>query len=222
LDRLGQLEAEAVIKGCGEGSSKKIGLIQGDQVNASSLYQYAGIMKVLAKHPDFKVVAKPDSNWDATTARNVATTMLQQNPDICGVIDFWDGDATGTAAAIREAGKEGKIFLVTTGGGEKVDCDNLQSGVFGAVVMTELQNQSRDINAIIKYLLQSKQPPGTWKTNIYTLEKATTKADLKPDTCWDRRRCKQCEVSCPSPRRPACRSPSPCCGREKERIFPRG
>ena len=81
-------------------------------------------MKVLEKHPDFKVVAKPDSNWDATTARNVATTMLQQNPDICGVIDFWDGDATGTAAAIREAGKEGKIFLVTTGGGEKVDCDN--------------------------------------------------------------------------------------------------
>ena len=184
-DRLGQLEAEAVIKGCGEGSSKKIGLVQGDQVNASSLYQYAGIMKVLAKHPDFKVVAKPDSNWDATTARNVATTMLQQNPDICGIIDFWDGDATGTAAAIREAGKEGKIFLVTTGGGEKVDCDNLQSGEFGAVVMTELQNQSRDINAIIKYLLQSEQPPGTSKTNIYTLEKATTKADLKPDTCWD-------------------------------------
>jgi ribose transport system substrate-binding protein len=184
-DRLGQLEAEAVIKGCGENSTKKIGLVQGDQVNASSLYQYAGIMKVLAKHPDFKVVAKPDSNWDATTARNVATTMLQQNPDICGIIDFWDGDATGTAAAIREAGKEGKVFLVTTGGGEKVDCDNLQSGVFGAVVMTELQNQSRDINAIIKYLLQSKQPPGTSKTNIYTLEKATTKADIKPDTCWD-------------------------------------
>ena len=24
------------------------------------------------------------------------TTMLQQNPDICGIIDFWDGDATGT------------------------------------------------------------------------------------------------------------------------------
>src|SRR5262245_3081981 len=182
-DRLGQLEAEAVIKGCGENSSKKIGLVQGDQVNASSLYQYAGIIKVLEKHPDFKVVAKPDSNWDATTARNVATTMLQQNPDICGIIDFWDGDATGTAAAIREAGKEGKVFLVTTGGGEKVDCDNLQSGVFGAVVMTELQNQSRDINAVIKYLLQSKQPPGTSKSNIYTLEKATTKADIKPDTC---------------------------------------
>ena len=41
------------------------------------------------------------------------------------------------------------------------------------------------MNAIIKFLLQSGQPAGTSKTYIYTLEKATTKADLKPDSCWD-------------------------------------
>ncbi len=184
-DRLGQLEAEAAVKACGDSSSKQIGLVQGDQVNSSSLYQYAGIMKVLDKHPDFKVVAKPDSNWDATTARNVTATMLQQNPDICAIIDFWDGDASGTSAAIRDAGKEGKLALVTTGGGEKVDCDKLESGEFTAVVTTELYKQSGDMNAIIKFLLQSGQPPGTSKTYIYTLEKAYTKVDIKPDTCWD-------------------------------------
>ncbi len=184
-DRLGQLEAEAAVKACGDKSSKHIGLVQGDQVNASSLYQYAGIVKVLAKYPDFKIVAKPDSNWDATNARNVATTMLQQNPDICAVIDFWDGDASGTAAAIRDAGKTDKIALVTTGGGEKVDCDKLTSGEYAAVVTTELHKQSGDMNAIIKFLLQSGQAPGTSKTYIYTLEKAYTKADIKADTCWD-------------------------------------
>ena len=185
-DKVGQLEAQAAIKGCGPTSSKKIGLVQGDQVNASSLYQYAGIMKILDKNPDFKVVAKPDSNWDATNSRNVTTTMLQQNPDICSIIDFWDGDATGASAAIRDAKLQDKVFLVTTGGGEKAaDCDNLDNGTYGAVVMTELHHQSGDINAIIKFLLQSGQPAGTSKTFIYTLEKATTKADLKPDTCWD-------------------------------------
>ena len=184
-NRLGQLEAEAAVKACGDNSSKQIGLVQGDQVNSSSLYQYAGIMKILAKYPDFKVVAKPDSNWDATTARNVTATMLQQNPGICSIIDFWDGNASGTSAAIRDAGKEGKIALVTTGGGEKVDCDKLQSGEFTAVVSTELHKQSGDMNAIIKFLLQSGQPPGTSKTYIYTLERAYTKADIKADTCWD-------------------------------------
>ena len=184
-DRLGQLEAEAAVKGCGENSSKKIGLVQGDAANASSIYQYNGIMKVLAKHPDYKVVAKPFSNWDPTTSRNVTTTMLQQNPDICAIIDFWDGDATGAAAAIHDAKLDGKVFLVTTGGGETVDCKALEDGTFGAVVMTDLANQSRDMNAVIKFLLQSGQPAGTSKTYIYTLEKATTKADLKPSTCWD-------------------------------------
>lgn len=184
-DRLGQLEAEAVIKGCGEGSSKKIGLVQGDQVNATSLYQYAGIMKVLAQHPEFQVVAQPDSNWDATTARNVTTTMLQQNPDICGIIDFWDGDATGTAAAIRDAGLADKVFLVTTGGGEKAACDALENGTYGAVVMTELPRETGDMVAMIKYLLQSGQPAGTASPYLYTLLHATTKADLRPETCWD-------------------------------------
>jgi ribose transport system substrate-binding protein len=184
--RLGQLEAEAVVKGCGDDSSKKIGLVQGDQANATSLYQYAGIMQVLDQHPDFEVVAKPDSNWDATTSRNVTTTMLQQHPEICGIIDFWDGDATGAAAAIRDAGLQDKVFLVTTGGGEKTaDCDMIDNGTYGAVVMTELARESGDMVAIIKYLLQSGQPPGTSSPYIYTLEKATTKANLRPDSCWD-------------------------------------
>src|SRR5499427_2960589 len=184
-DRLGQLEAEAVVKGCGENSTKKLGLVQGDAANASSIYQYNGIMKVLKQHPDFQVVAEPFSNWDPTTSRNVTTTMLQQHPDICGIVDFWDGDATGATAAIKDAKLDGKIFLVTTGGGEAVDCKALNDGTFGAVVMTEVHNQSRDMNAVIKFLLQSGQPPGTSKTYIYTLERATTKADIKPTTCWD-------------------------------------
>jgi ribose transport system substrate-binding protein len=184
-DRLGQLEAEAAVKGCGENSSKKIGLVQGDAANASSIYQYNGIMKVLKQHPDFKVVAEPFSNWDPTTTRTVTTTMLQQHPDICAIIDFWDGDATGATAAIKDAKLDGKVFLVTTGGGENVDCKSLEDGTFGAVVMTEVHNQSRDMNAVIKFLLQSGQAPGTSKTYIYTLERATTKADIKPTTCWD-------------------------------------
>lgn len=185
-DKVGQLEAEAVIKGCGPNSSKKIALIQGDQVNASSLLQYAGITKVLKNNPAFKVVAKPDSDWDATKSRNAATTILQQHPDICGIVDFWDGDASGSAAAIREAGKTNKVFLVTTGGGEQTaDCDKLKDGTYGAVVMTDLARQSSDIVAITKFLLQSGQAPGTSKAYIYTLEKASTKADLKPDSCWN-------------------------------------
>lgn len=185
-DRLGQMEAEAVVKGCGPNSSKKIGLVQGDQVNATSLYQYAGIMKVLDKNPDFKVVAKPDSNWDATTSRNVTVTMLQQNPDICGIIDFWDGDASGSSSAIRDAGKQDQIYLVTTGGGEETaTCANVANGTYDAVVSTELYNESEAMVAMIKYLLQSGQPPGTASPYIYSLMSTVTKENLNPRSCWN-------------------------------------
>lgn len=185
--KLGELEAEAVIKGCGPNSSKKIGVIQGDQVNASSLDQWAGVQAVLEKNPEFKVVGQPDSNWDPTTARNAATTLLQQNPDVCGIIDFWDATAQGTAAAIRDAGLKDKVFLVTTGGGEQIDCNLLEDGTFGAIVTSELVRQSHDVVTAIKLLLQGNEKPGDKARYLYTLERARTKADLAPGVCWSQK-----------------------------------
>lgn len=183
---LGALEAGAAVKACGDGTSKKIGLVQGDEVNATSLYQYEGIMKVLEQHKDISVVAKPVSNWDPTTSRTVTATMLQQTPDLCAIIDFWDGDATGAAAAIRDAGLQGKVKLITTGGGEKTaDCDMLSNGTYDAVVMTELPKEAGDMVAMIKYLLQSGMKPGSYTAHLYTLEQATTKDTMRPDSCWD-------------------------------------
>jgi len=182
----GRLEALEAMKACGENSSKEIGLVQGNQTNATSLYQYDGIMEVLNKHPDYKVVAKPDSNWDATTSRNVTATMLQQHPNICAIIDFWAGDATGAAAAIRDAGKKGKVALIVNSGGEqKAACDRVKSGDFHAVVMNNVAHESTIMVAIIKYLLQSNQPPGTSHPYIYSMLQTVTKEDLKCDTCWN-------------------------------------
>ncbi len=183
---MGQLEAKEAMRACGDNSSKEIGLVQGDQTNATSLYQYAGIMEVLNKNKDFKVVAKPDSNWDATTSRNVTTTMLQQHPNICAIIDFWDGDATGAAAAIRDAGKKGKVHLIANGGGEQsADCDMIKSGGYGAVVSTSVVRESYDMLALMKFLLQSGQPAGTSSTFIYTVPETINKETMTSDSCWD-------------------------------------
>ena len=102
--------------------------------------------------------------------------MLQQHPEVCAIIDFWDGDATGAAAAIRDAGMQDKVFLVTTGGGEKTaDCEMIGNGTYSAVVMTELAQESTNMVTMIKYLLQSGQPAGTASAYIYTLLKSTTR-----------------------------------------------
>lgn len=182
--RLGELETQAVIDHCGPGSSKKLGVVQGDQVNASSLDQWAGVQAVLARNPGWTVAGTADSNWDPTTARNAAATILQQNPDICGIVDFWDATAQGTASAIRDAGLQDKVFLVTTGGGESIDCKLVEDGTFGAIVTSELPRQSQDVVTAIKLLLQGGGKPGASASYLYTHEVARTKAELTPSTCW--------------------------------------
>ncbi len=181
---LGELEATAALGFCGAGTSGKIGLIQGEQVNASSIDQYNGIMNVIDAHDHVEVVAKPYSGWDATKAQAVTTTMVQQHPDLCAIIDFWDGTAAGTAAALRAAGKTGEIALITTGGGEESACKALNEGVIDAIVSTEVPKQSQAVNATIKMLLQSGLPAGTLQTFLYTHEVITTREDIYPGHCW--------------------------------------
>ena len=93
-----------------------------------SYYQVQGVNRVLAQHPEIKVVSSQAADWDASKARAITETVLQQNPDLCGIIDVWDGQGVGTGAAIEQAGKKGKVYFVTSGGGAKSMCDDLADG----------------------------------------------------------------------------------------------
>jgi ABC-type sugar transport system substrate-binding protein len=146
---LGETAANELVKACGagKGPSTKVAIIQGALTAAASIYQIKGIENVLSQHPEIKVVSNQAADWDASKARAVAQTVMQQNPDLCGIIGFWDGQDTGTAAAIREAGKTGKVFLITSGGGAKSACDNIESGAFSADISYDVPGQGRDPHA---------------------------------------------------------------------------
>lgn len=181
---VGEAEANALVKRCGAGTSGKVAIVQGVLTAATSAYQIKPVLDVFAKNPNIKVVSNQAADWDATKARTLTATVLKQHPDLCGVVSFWDGMALGSAAAIREAGKTGKVALVTNGGGEQMACDNLKSGGFDEYVSFDVPGQARDLNSMIKILFQEKKPAGTNKVSLYTPNKILTQAMLKPDSCW--------------------------------------
>ena len=115
---IGERDTEAVVKAC-EGKSNKIAIIQGALSAAASAYTLKGVENVLAKHPDIKVVSSQAADWDASKAKAITQTVLKQNPDLCGIVGFWDGMDIGTAAAVKEAGLTGKVFVATSGGGSR-------------------------------------------------------------------------------------------------------
>jgi ABC-type sugar transport system substrate-binding protein len=83
--------AEDVVKQCGTGSGKsgEVQIVQGELTAAASVDQVAGVMDVLNKDKAIKVVSNQAANWDANTAGNITTTVIQQHPDLCASIGFW-------------------------------------------------------------------------------------------------------------------------------------
>ena len=106
---IGERDADAVVKAC-QGKSNKIAIIQGALSAAASAYTLRGVENVLAKHPEIKVVSSQAADWDAAKAKAITQTVLKQNPDLCGIVGFWDGMDIGTAAAVKEAGLTGKVY----------------------------------------------------------------------------------------------------------------
>ena len=188
---IGERDTEAVVKAC-QGKSNKIAVIQGALSAAASAYTLKGVENVLAKHPEIKVVSSQAADWDAAKAKAIAQTVLKQNPDLCGIVGFWDGMDIGTAAAIKEAGLTGKVFLATSGGGEqKGSCDLVKSGAIDLDLSYDVPTQGTDMVAMIKWLLSSGMKPGEAKGSIYTTLIPITKENAGIDgTCWKLERVK--------------------------------
>ncbi|MBV8488653.1 MAG: sugar ABC transporter substrate-binding protein [Planctomycetaceae bacterium] len=183
---IGAKDAEAVVKAC-QGKSNKIAVVQGALSAAASAYTLKGVENVLAQHPEIKVVSSQAADWDAAKAKAITQTVLKQNPDLCGIVGFWDGMDIGTAAAIKEAGLTGKVFLATSGGGERRGaCEPVKSGAFDLDLSYDVPTQAAQMAALIKYLLSSGVKPGSVKGSSYTTLIPITKENAGSETaCWN-------------------------------------
>jgi ribose transport system substrate-binding protein len=183
---VGEKDIEAVVTAC-QGKSNKIAIVQGALSAAASAYTLKGVENVLAKHPEIKVVSSQAADWDAAKAKAITQTVLKQNPDLCGIVGFWDGMDIGTAAAVKEAGLTGKVFVATSGGGErKGACEQVKSGAFDLDLSYDVPTQAAQMGALIKYLLSSGVKPGSVKGSSYTTLIPITKANADTETaCWN-------------------------------------
>ena len=182
---IGEKATNAVVQAC-KGKSNKIAIVQGALSAAASAYTLKGVENVLAKNPDIKVVSSQAADWDAAKAKGITQTVLKQHPDLCGIVGFWDGMDSGTAAAIKEAGLTGKVFLATSGGGEqKGACDAVKAGSYDLDLSYDVPTQASNMASSIKWLLQNKGKTGTAKGSIYTTIIPITKTNASIEgTCW--------------------------------------
>jgi len=182
---IGEKAATAVVDAC-KGKSNKVAIVQGALSAAASAYTLKGVENVFEKNSQIKVVSSQAADWDAAKAKGITQTVLKQNPDLCGIVGFWDGMDSGTAAAIKEAGLTGKVFLATSGGGEqKGACDQVKNGSYDLNLSYDVPTQASNMASQIKWLLQNQGKTKDTKGSIYTTLIPITKANAGIEgTCW--------------------------------------
>lgn len=183
---MGREIANLAVETCGAGTdtSHKISIVQGVLTGGVSYFQVQGIMEVLEGRDDIEIVSSQAADWDASKARAITETVLQQHPDLCGVLDMWDGQAIGTGAAVKQAGLADSVTVITSGGGAKSTCDLIRDDTFDVVYNYDAPGMGRDAWTAIMIALQNGGG-GKTKTQIFSPTYKMTKENVDSASCWD-------------------------------------
>jgi ABC-type sugar transport system substrate-binding protein len=166
---LGRRTAREMVKDCGSGKgSGEISIIEGEATAAYSLDLGQGAMEVFKTDPSIKVVSKQPASWDANKAGDIMATVLQQHPNLCGVLGEWGPMSAGAAEAIKNAGKQGQVKLYVDSDGQPNDCDMVERGLFTANLSYPADMNGEAIADAVIGLLQSHDKPGTKHIAYYT------------------------------------------------------
>lgn len=143
---MGRQLANMAIEKCGgeTDTSHKVSIVQGVITGGVSYFQVQGIMEVLSERDDIEIVSSQAADWDASKARAITETVLQQHPDLCAILDMWDGQAIGTGAAVKQAGLADTVSVITSGGGAASTCDLIRDDTFDVVVNYDAPGMGRD------------------------------------------------------------------------------
>lgn len=183
---MGREIAEMAIKQCGEGTdtSHKISIVQGVITGGVSYFQVQGIMDVLKDREDIEIVSSQAADWDASKARAITETVLQQHPDLCAILDMWDGQAIGTGAAVKQAGLADSVTVITSGGGAASTCDLIRDDTFDIVYNYDAPGMGRDAWTAIMIAMQNGGG-GKTKTQVFSPTYVMTKDNVDKASCWD-------------------------------------
>ena len=183
---IGRMLASEVVKQCGAGSGKsgKVQIVQGELTAAASVDQIGGIMEILNKDPSIKVVSNQAANWDANTALNLTSTVIQQHPDLCASVGFWGIMQSGAAQAIRNAGKIDQVKVYASGEGSQLDCDQVNDGNFTKFLSYKATEQGHDLAMTAVGLLESGEKPGARNLALYTRPIWVDKSSANGGNCF--------------------------------------
>ncbi|MFQ3673056.1 MAG: substrate-binding domain-containing protein, partial [Aggregatilineales bacterium] len=108
--RAGEVAANLIISLVEPGS--EVAIIEGAPGTTSSIDRVTGFAQT-ATAAGLNVVASQTANWDRAQAFNVASNILQANPNVKAIFAANDGMGLGAVEAVEAAGLGGQVFVAS-------------------------------------------------------------------------------------------------------------
>lgn len=105
----GKLGAEYIIEKIGSG---KVAIIEGLAGAAQGEARKTGAKNAFEANSDIEIVSVQAGNWDRQVAYDIATDLVQANPDLKGIFCANDVMALGVVEALKAADMKDKVVVV--------------------------------------------------------------------------------------------------------------
>jgi len=169
VPKLGRMLAQQAVEACGKGhGSGKIAILQGEATAAYSLDMTKAATEVLQSDPSIKIVSSQPTNWDANKGSEIITNVLQQNPDLCGIVSVWGPQTAGAAQVVKNAGKQQQVKIFVASDGQPADCDMVDQGLYTKTLSYRADTQGEAIVNAVLTLLEDNRPAGAAQYAYYT------------------------------------------------------
>ena len=166
----GVLDAQLVLSAIPKGSD--VAIIEGDPGTTSSIERVTGFTNA-AKEGGLNIVADQPANWNRKKASELATKMLEGDPNLKAIFVANDDMALGVVRAVQAMGATGKIIVVSVDGTRDAIDALKQSLLAGTVAQYPDAMAYMAIEAMVKKLNGETVPE-----KIYSPIKLITKDNV--------------------------------------------
>jgi ribose transport system substrate-binding protein len=94
-----------------DGTSKQVGILEGIRTSFNAQQRLKGFEAAM-KEAGIEIVDSQSAEWEMSKANTISSSMLSEHPEITAILAANDSMALGAIAAVKSAGRVGKVQIV--------------------------------------------------------------------------------------------------------------
>jgi inositol transport system substrate-binding protein len=157
----GKLQGEAIAKLLN--NKGNVVIMMGELATQAAVLRTEGVEKVVAQHPEMKIVGKQTANWRRNEAIDLMNNWLVEGTKINAVVANNDEMAIGAVLALQQAGKDVKEVVIAGIDATADALAEMEKGNLDATVFQDAKGQGRGaVETAVKLIKGEKVESFVW------------------------------------------------------------